>query len=112
MSVKTSDIEIAFSRLIGPLATVTKLPSYKEGHERYKKLLDIVVKWSADFTVTKDLSRINHVDLLNVYEEMEDLKTEFLFKDGIGIEGELSDEIVICMWQLMLYRKEQIESIK
>ena len=43
---------------------------------------------------------------------MEDLKTEFLFKDGIGIEGELSDEIVICMWQLMLYRKEQIESIK
>lgn len=103
------EVEIAFARLIGPLATVTVLESYKEGHKEYKELLSIILKWSANYMVTKKLSLIHHEELLDVYNKLDNLKGKWLFDTSLGEESELADEIVIWMWELMELRKIEIE---
>ena len=105
----TREVEIAFARLIGPLATVTGLESYKEGHEDYQKLLDIIIKWSADYMITRKLSLIHHEELLDVYYKLDGLQTKWLYDDNLGKESELADEIVIWMWEIMELRKLEIE---
>ena len=103
------EVEIAFARLIGPLATVTGIESYKEAHEEYKELLDIIIKWSADYMITRKLSLIHHKELLDVYNRLEDLRGKWLFDDNLGEESELADEIIIWMWEVMELRKLEIE---
>lgn len=103
------EVEIAFARLIGPLATVTVLESYKEAHQEYKELLSIILKWSADYMITRKLSLIHHEELLNVYNRLENLKSRWLFDANLGEESELADEIVIWMWEVMELRKSEIE---
>ena len=103
------EIEIAFARLIGPLATITVLETYKEGHKEYKELLPIILKWSADYMVTRKLSLIHHEELLNVYNKLENLKSNWLFDTNLGEESELADEVVIWMWEVMELRKSEIE---
>jgi hypothetical protein len=104
------EIEIAFTRLIGPLATITALESYKEAHKEYEKILSIIIKWSADYMNTRKLSLINHEDLLGVYNKLDNLKGKWLFDANLGEESELSDEVVIWMWEVMELRKLEIEN--
>ena len=103
------EIEIAFSRLIGPLATMGSLESYKEAHEEINNLFNIVTKWSADFQLKQTLSFISRDNLLDVYYRLDALKDKFLFDSKLGNESELSDEIVIWIWAIMEMRKRQIE---
>lgn len=102
-------VEIAFARLIGPLATVTVLESYKEGQDEYKELLSIILKWSSNYMITRKLSLIHHEELLDVYNKLDNLKGKWLFDTNLGEESELADEIVIWMWELMELRKFEIE---
>lgn len=60
------------------------LESYKEAHRDYKELLD-------------------------VYNKLEKLKTKWLFDAKLGEESELTDEIVIWMWEVMELRKLEME---
>ncbi|MDD2504929.1 MAG: hypothetical protein PHF21_01500 [Bacilli bacterium] len=103
------EVEIAFARLIGPLATVTALESYKEDHKDYKDLLSIIIKWSANYMTTGKLSLIHHEELLDVYNKLDNLKGKWLFDANLGEESELADEIVIWMWEVMKLRKLEIE---
>ena len=105
----TNNIQIAFARLIGPLAIMSVLDSYKTKRNEIKKLLDTIVNWGAKFELEQNLDFIKADELLNVYEEINNLNTEFLYNPKLGNESFLSDEIVIWMWQIMELRKELIE---
>ena len=102
-------IEIAFSRLIGPLAIMMQLETYSKSYDEINDLFNIVTKWGAKFYNTHDLNFIDSDELLKVYERMDELKDKYLFDTNLGYENELSDEIVIWMYELMELRKALIE---
>lgn len=102
-------IDIAFARLIGPLAIMHELKSYKSSQEEIYNLLNIVTKWGAKFQSVQNLSFINSYEILDVYDRLDALKDKFLFDTNLGFESELTDEIVIWMYELMELRKAQIE---
>ncbi|MBE6138741.1 MAG: hypothetical protein E7173_03235 [Firmicutes bacterium] len=102
-------IDIAFARLIGPLAIMNELKSYESSQEEIRDLLDIITKWGAKFQSIQKLSFINPDEILNIYNRLDALKDKFLFDTNLGLESELSDEIVIWMYELMELRKIQIE---
>ena len=104
-----SDVEVAFARLIGSLAIISVLDSYNEEHQEIKKLLKIVVDWGANFQEKGNLNFITSTELLNIYNRLENIKDKYLYNDKIGNESELSDEIVIWMWEIMRLRKILIE---
>lgn len=104
-----SDVEVAFARLIGPLAIISVLNSYNEDHQEIKKLLKVVVDWGANFQEKGNLNFITSSELLNIYNRLETIKDKYLYNDKIGNESELSDEIVIWMWEIMRLRKILIE---
>lgn len=112
-SLKDSDIrgkiDIAFARLIGPLAIMNVLKSYESSQEEIQNLLDIVTKWGAKFQSVQNLFFINSDEILNVYNRLDLLKDKFLFDTSLGLESELSDETVIWIYELMELRKIQIE---
>ena len=103
-------IDIAFFRLIGPLVIMNELKSYESSHEEIHALLNIVTKWGAKFQSVQNLSFINSAEILDVYNRLDELKDKFLFDANLGLENELSDEIVIWIYELMKLRKMQIES--
>lgn len=103
------NVEVAFARLIGPLATITALESYKAAHKDYKDLLSFIINWSANYMITRKLSLIDHIELLDVYNKLEDLKTKWLFDTSLGEESELADEVVIWIWEIMELRKLEID---
>ncbi len=103
-----NNIQIAFSRLIGPLTIMSVLDSYKSKHDEIKQLLNIIIKWGAQFELEQNLDFIKSGELLNVYERINDLNTEFLYNPNLGNESFLSDEIVIWIWQIIELRKDLI----
>ena len=107
-----NNIQIAFARLIGPLAIMSVLDSYKTKHEEIKKILNIIINWGAKFEIEQNLDFIKSDELLNVYEKINNLNTEFLYNPKLGNESFLSDEIVIWIWQIMELRKKLIERQK
>lgn len=115
-NLKSSDIrgqiDIAFARLIGPLAIMTELKSYENSHKEIQSLLDTIIKWGAKFQSIQNLSFITKDEILNVYNRLDALKEKYLFDSNLGLENELSDEIVIWIYELMELRKEQIERRK
>ena len=103
------ELEVALSRLIGYLAIMTGLNTYKKIHKELCDLLKIVIKWGADFEIKRDLNFIQPDEILNVYNRMEKIKDDYLYDSQIGIESELSDKIVIWMFEVMKLRKKLIE---
>lgn len=106
-----ADIEVAFARLIGPLSIMGVLDSYKKCHNEIKEILDTIIKWGAKFQLSQYLSFISREELLDVYNKLEKIKEEFLFDSSLGNESELSDEVVIWMWEIMKLRKKQMEKV-
>ena len=104
-----SYINIAFARLIGPLAMMVELKSYESSHKEIKELLNIVTKWGAEFQETQDLSFIEADTILDVYNRLDTLKDKFLFDENLGMESELADEVTIWIYEIMELRKIQIE---
>lgn len=49
------EIEVAFSRLIGPLAIMTELKSYKISHKEIHTLIHIIAGWEARFQNDRNL---------------------------------------------------------
>ena len=93
-------IDIAFFRLIGPLVIMNELKSYESSHEEIHALLNIVTKWGAKFQSVQNLSFINSAEILDVYNRLDELKDKFLFDANLGLENELSDEIVIWIYEI------------
>ena len=81
------------------------LNSYKSKHNEIKKLLNIIVCWGAKFELEENLDFIKNDELLNVYERINNLNTEFLYNPRLGNECFLSDEIAIWIRQLVELKK-------
>lgn len=105
------EIEVAFSRVIGPLSIMKELDSYKRKRNEISNLLKIIIKWGTKFQINRNLFFISREELLDVFYRFEELKTTFLFDKNMGIESELSDEITIWYWEIMNLRKEQIDNL-
>lgn len=103
------EIEVAFSRLIGPLAIMAELKSYKISYKEIHTLIHIIAGWGARFQNDRNLFFIEPEKLLDVYYRLDALKDKHLCDPNIGNESELSDEVVIWMYELMVLRKKQIE---
>lgn len=103
------EMEIAFARLIGPLAVMTELDAYKNICSELLDLFSIVVRWGAKFQTERNLDFIKSDELINVYNRMDKIKEDYLYDGSIGYESELSDEIVIWMYEIIKLRKELIE---
>lgn len=104
-----AEIEVAFSRIIGPLSIMNVMGSFKDKHKDINQLLEIIVKWAAEFQANRNLSFIKDNEILNVYERCDELKDKYLFDNNLGDESELTDEIVIWVLELMSLRKRQVE---
>ena len=100
-----SNVTLEFDRFIGSLATASVFKDFEKKHNNYKEILNIIIKWSAEYEEKKDLSLINHVELLDVYYKIQELNIDLITK----FQSELSDKIEIWYWNLMLLRKAQIE---
>lgn len=103
------EIEVAFSRLIGPLAIMAELKSYKISYKEIHTLIHIIAGLGARFQNDRNLFFIEPDELLDVYYRLDALKDKHLCDPNIGNESELSDEVVIWMYELMVLRKKQIE---
>lgn len=106
---ENKEIKTTFEKLIEILTNILKLDSYKISYEDYNDLLKTILKWNKSYIVTKDLSLINHTQLLKVYNRIDDLSNKYIFNSTIGKESELADEAVIWIWELMKLRKNQID---
>lgn len=47
---------------------------------------------------------------VNIYNRMDKIKEEYLYDGSIGSESELSDEMVIWMYEIMKLRKKLYEN--
>ena len=103
-----NNIRFAFDRLIGPLATATAYEQFKDRKKDYSEILPIIIKWSAEFETKKTLVYINHNELLAVYNKLEELNDELVCE----VDSEISDQIIIWLWNLMILRKKQIENLE
>ena len=74
------ELEIAFARLIGPLAIMTELKVYKDIRSELLDLFKIVVKWGAEFQIKRNLDFIKSDELLNVYNRMDKIKEDYLYE--------------------------------
>lgn len=101
------EIEVAFARLIGPLAIMNELETYKNIHEELLDLFHVIVKWGTRFQIEKNLDFITPNEIIEIYNRMDKIKEDYLYDNTPG--NELSDEIVIWMYEIMKLRKKLIE---
>ena len=100
-----NNIRFAFDRLIGPLATATVYEEYGDNRKEYSEALSVILRWSADYEKTQTLIYIQREELLSIYYKLRELNDELIYTSN----SEMSDQIVIWLWDLMLLRKKQIE---
>ena len=103
-----NNIRFAFDRLIGPLATATMYEQFEDKKKDYSEILPIIIKWSAEFETKKTLVYIDHNEILSVYNKLEELNDELVYE----VDSEISDQIIIWLWSLMVLRKKQIENLE
>lgn len=101
------EIEVDFARLIGPLAIMNELETYKNIHEELLDLFHVIVKWGTRFQTEKNLDFITPNEIIEIYNRMDKIKEDYLYDNTPG--NELSDEIVIWMYEIMKLRKKLIE---
>lgn len=68
------EIEVAFSRLIGPLAIMAELKSYKISYKEIHTLIHIIAGWGARFQNDRNLFFIEPEKLLDVYYRLDALR--------------------------------------
>ena len=88
---------------------MAELKSYKIYYIDIHIFLNIIAGCWARLLNDRNLFFIEPEELLDVYYRLDALKDKHLCDPNIGNESELSDEVVIWMYELMVLRKKQIE---
>ena len=102
-----NNIRYAFDKLLGPLATLSCYSKLGDSRKDYTRILKIVSKWSSEYEEKRTLIYIDHKEMLSVYYKVDELNVELLSY----IDSDLTDEIVIWLWEIMLLRKKQIDNL-
>ena len=100
------NIRFAFDKLLGPLATASEYEEFGDKREEYSDILKIVAKWSCEYEDKKTLIYIDHKEILSVYSKAEELNDDLIANS----KSDISDEILIWLWEIMLLRKKQIDN--
>lgn len=103
-----NNIKFAFDRILGPLATATSYEPFGKRKKDYADILPIIIKWSVEFEIKKTLVYIDHNEILSIYNKLEELNDELICE----VDSEISDQIIIWLWSLMVLRKKQIENLE
>lgn len=100
------NIRFAFDKLLGPLATASEYKEFGDKREEYSDILKKVAKWSCEYEDKKTLIYIDHKEILSVYSKLEELNDDLIANS----KSDISDEIVIWLWEIMVLRKKQIDN--
>lgn len=68
--------------------------------------MKIVAKWSCEYEDNKTLIYIDYKEVLSVYSKAEELNDDLIANS----KSDISDEIVIWLWEIMVLRKKQIDN--
>ena len=101
------NIRFAFDKLLGPLATASCYSKFGDSRKDYTRILKIVSRWSSEYEEKRTLIYIDYKEILTVYYKVDELNVELLSY----IDSDLTDEIVIWLWEIMLLRKKQIDNL-
>ena len=104
------NIKECFFYIIGYINMILQYQSYNESFDEYRNILLIVTKWMINYEESRDISLINHVELLEIYKKLDNLQTKYTCNVNMGKESELSDYVLNWMWDLMYLRKSYIEN--
>ena len=100
------NIRFAFDKLLGPLATASNYKEFGDKKKDYSDILKIVAKWSSEYEDKRTLIYIDHKEILSVYYKVVELNDDLLADS----KSDISDEIVIWLWEIMVLRKKQIDN--
>ena len=84
-----------FANVIGYLKIAINLESLKDIRTKYEMVLDELLKWTKYYYENKNLDIVRHDNSLKIHDILEDVKNNIVFRSDIGIESELTDNILI-----------------
>ena len=84
-----------FANVIGYLKIAINLESLKDIRTKYEMVLDELLKWTKYYYENKNLDIVTHDNSLKIHDILEDVKNNIVFRSYIGIESELTDNILI-----------------
>lgn len=77
-----------------------------DSRKDYTRILKIVSRWSSEYEEKRTLIYIDHKEMLSVYYKVDELNVELLSY----MDSDLTDEVVIWLWEIMVLRKKQIDN--
>lgn len=84
-----------FANVIGYFKIAINLESLKDIRTKYEMVLNELINWTKYYYVNKNLDIVTHDNSLNIHEILEDVKNNIVFRSDIGMESELTDNILI-----------------
>lgn len=84
-----------FANVIGYLKIAINLESLQDIRTKYEMVLDQLLKWTKYYYENKNLDIVTHDNSLKNNDILEDVKNNIVFRSDIGIESELTDNILI-----------------
>lgn len=96
-----SDILDTFVNLIGYLKIITNFDSFSESKIKYENILETVTNWMTKYEKKRSLSFIDHNELSQLYENLNDLQTKYICNDSMGSESKFSDYALNWMQHLI-----------
>ena len=103
------EVKKCFFNIIGYITMILQYDSYSEAHSDYQNALDTISKMLILYEKKRNIALINEKDLLDLYNQLDALQTQYIYNKNMGSECELSDYAVNWMWNLMYVRKNIIE---
>lgn len=99
-----------FSMLIECIKSAMKLDSFSDVRDEYNIILNEIISWVKDYRLNKNFNHITYSKSLKIHELIDDIREKKLFDKNIGIESEISDEILI--WYEVLIKSINDERSK
>lgn len=84
-----------FADVIGNLEIAINLDSFSNVKDRYKMILDELLKWVNYYYANKNLDIVTHEKSLEIHTLLTDIKWDILPDKKIGMESLLTDNILI-----------------
>ena len=84
-----------FSNIIGNIEIAIQLDSFDSVRDKYKKILNILLKWIKFYYINRNFDIITTEESLNIHTTLEEIKWDLLPSKETGMESLLTDDILI-----------------